>query len=122
MATVAFVLVTLFVIRPVAVALSMIGTGLRAPSVAFLGWFGPRGLASVILISLVAKEYELLGIEEMGDVVIVTIAASAVLHGLTAAVGSNAYTSWYERSRPEALTRYERSSQGDMQEANPDEE
>lgn len=122
MATVAFVLVTLFVIRPVAVALSMIGTGLRAPSVAFLGWFGPRGLASVILISLVAKEYELLGIEEMGDVVIVTIAASAVLHGLTAAVGSNAYASWYERSRPEALTRYEPSSQGDLHEANPEEQ
>ena len=38
------------------VAIAMIGTGARGPTVAFLGWFGPRGLASIVFAVLVLEE------------------------------------------------------------------
>ena len=38
------------------VGLSLLGTGLRVPSVAFLGWFGPRGLASILFALVVVEE------------------------------------------------------------------
>lgn len=81
-----YALASLTVVRMVPVALGMVGAGLDRPTTAFLAWFGPRGLASVV--------FALLAIEELGDTdeatmvavaaVSVTVAASIVLHGLTA--------------------------------------
>ena len=87
-----YALVALTVVRMVPVALSLIGTGLPAKDVLFLGWMGPRGLASIVFgllayIQLTPPESEL-----VGDVMVVTVALSVVLHGLsTRLIGA-----WYE--------------------------
>jgi len=47
---------SLTVIRMLAVAIALIGTGARGPTVAFLGWFGPRGLASIVFAAIVVEE------------------------------------------------------------------
>ncbi|MFD4114319.1 hypothetical protein ACFWSJ_12770 [Streptomyces niveus] len=41
-------LINLTVIRILPVALATVGTGLRAVSIAYIGWFGPRGIASLV--------------------------------------------------------------------------
>ena len=76
---------SLTIIRLVPVAIALVGTHLRADSIAFIGWFGPRGLASVVF-SLIAVE-ELTGTpvaRPLVEVVTLTILGSVVLHGVTA--------------------------------------
>ena len=54
-----FAVLALTLLRMVPVALALLGTGLHAPTVAFVGWFGPRGLASVVFTLLAAEGLEL---------------------------------------------------------------
>jgi sodium/hydrogen antiporter len=87
-----YALLSLTVIRMLPVAISLLGTRLRAVSVLFAGWFGPRGLASVVLGLVVIEEAPLLaGRDEMEMVVTLTVLLSVLLHGLTAAPLSAAY-------------------------------
>jgi sodium/hydrogen antiporter len=59
--------------------------GFRARSVAFMGWFGPRGLASIILALVGADEVpELPGLGAILATVTMTVLASVVLHGISA--------------------------------------
>lgn len=91
--TVAYALLSLTVVRMVPVALSLLRSGLDRPSVTFIGWFGPRGLASVV--------FALLAIEELGQsspavdqavaAVALTVMLSVVLHGITAGPGGRRY-------------------------------
>ena len=92
---VALGLASLLLVRPAAVALSMIGTKLRWPTVVFLGWFGPRGIASVILAAIVIKEAALPGVEEIIDIMAVTVGLSVYLHGLSAVPAANWYANWH---------------------------
>jgi len=79
-----YALLSLSVVRMLPVLISLLGSGLRPPSVAFLGWFGPRGLAS-ILFALVVVEEGRLGVgPQLESVVVLTVLLSAVLHGATA--------------------------------------
>jgi sodium/hydrogen antiporter len=74
------------------VALSLLGTHLRGVTVLFAGWFGPRGLASIVLGLVVVEEAPLLpGRPEIEAVVTLTVLLSVLLHGLTAAPLSAAY-------------------------------
>ena len=82
--TVLYALLSLTVVRMIPVALSLLGTGLRPASVAFLGWFGPRGLASILFALLVVEEGGLATGQLLMTVVVLTVLASTVLHGLTA--------------------------------------
>jgi NhaP-type Na+/H+ or K+/H+ antiporter len=87
-----YALLSLTLIRMLPVALSLIGTHLRSISVLFMGWFGPRGLASIVLGLIVVAEAPLLtGREEIEQVVALTVLFSVLLHGLTAAPLSAAY-------------------------------
>ena len=87
-----YALLSLTVIRMLPVALSLIGTRLRGVSVLFAGWFGPRGLASIVLGLVVVEEAPLLaGRDEMKLVVTLTVLLSVLLHGVTAAPLSAAY-------------------------------
>ena len=52
-AAVAIVVVTLLVARPVAVWIALAGTGVDAPSKAFMAWFGPKGVATMTFSLLV---------------------------------------------------------------------
>ncbi|HEY5979161.1 MAG TPA: cation:proton antiporter [Microlunatus sp.] len=81
-----YAVVSLTVVRMIPVALALLGARLDWRSVIFLGWFGPRGLASVVF-ALIAAE-DLHGIPGEVDVVVATIGLtvllSVLLHGLTA--------------------------------------
>jgi len=100
-ATFSYALLSLTLIRILPVALSLLGTGLRVPSVAFLGWFGPRGLAS-ILFSLVVVEEGLLTVGPMvKDVVVLTVLLSAVLHGASAYPLARRYGAYTAECAPE---------------------
>jgi sodium/hydrogen antiporter len=83
--TLVYVLLSLTLVRMVPVALSLVGTGLDPLTVTFVGWFGPRGLASVV--------FALLAIEELGEtpavrqaiaVVALTVLLSVLVHGVSA--------------------------------------
>jgi sodium/hydrogen antiporter len=87
-----YALLSLTVIRMLPVALSLMGTHLRGVSVLFMGWFGPRGLASIVLGLVVVTEAPLLaGRDEIGVVVALTVLLSVLLHGVTAAPLSAVY-------------------------------
>jgi NhaP-type Na+/H+ or K+/H+ antiporter len=100
-------LVSLLVVRTVAVALSMIGSRLRLPTVAFLGWFRPRGIASLIIAILVGQKFDLPSIDAILNIVVITVACSVVLHGLTAWPGSQRYGRWIADVGLGLLARYE---------------
>jgi NhaP-type Na+/H+ or K+/H+ antiporter len=87
-----YVVLSLTVIRMLPVALSLIGTHLGGVSVLFMGWFGPRGLASIVLGLIVVEEAPLLaGRDEIVLVVALTVLLSVLLHGVTAAPLSAMY-------------------------------
>ena len=71
------------VIRMVPVALALVGSGLDRPSVLFVGWFGPRGLASVIFALLALEDLHGAGADVVA-VIAVTVLLSVVAHGVTA--------------------------------------
>jgi NhaP-type Na+/H+ or K+/H+ antiporter len=81
-----YAVVSLTVVRMVPVALSLLGSRVDWRSVIFIGWFGPRGLASVVF-ALIAVE-DLHGVPGAVDDVVATIGLSVLLsvllHGLTA--------------------------------------
>lgn len=99
-AIVACALLTLTVGRMVPVWLALAGTGLKPPSRLFLGWFGPRGLASIVFGLLLLEDTE--AINDVGEqvfgVIALTVAASVLLHGVTAAPGVQLYGSWVRRA------------------------
>lgn len=82
---VVYAILSLTLVRMVPVAIACIGSRLHASTVAFMGWFGPRGLASVVFGLLAFDD---LGAHHQGDVVLgavaATVLASVVLHGVTA--------------------------------------
>jgi NhaP-type Na+/H+ or K+/H+ antiporter len=80
-----YAVLSLTVIRMVPVAIALMGTQLRPATVAFMGWFGPRGLASVVFTLLALEEIEHGGGAAMLlQTVTWTILLSVVLHGLSA--------------------------------------
>lgn len=84
---------SLTVIRMLPVALSLIGTKLSWNSVLFIGWFGPRGLASIVLALLALEELKVLhGDTTFISVVFITVLLSVFAHGLTASPLSKLYS------------------------------
>jgi NhaP-type Na+/H+ or K+/H+ antiporter len=77
------------------VALALLGTGMRRVTVGFLGWFGPRGLASIVFVLILVEETELPERSLMLTVVTWTVALSVYAHGLSAWPGANRYADWY---------------------------
>jgi sodium/hydrogen antiporter len=104
-AVVAYAVLSLTVVRMLPVAIAMIGTGARWPTVAFLGWFGPRGLASIVFaVLLIDAEGELPNEGVVLTTVFLTIGLSVLLHGLTAAPLGRHYAGWFaSHPRPETL-------------------
>jgi sodium/hydrogen antiporter len=99
-----YALLSLTLIRMLPVAASLLGTHLQIVSVLFMGWFGPRGLASLVLGLIVVAEAPLLaGRGLIEQVVALTVLFSVFLHGITAAPLSAAYASRIEKMAPDAL-------------------
>ncbi len=87
-----YALLSLTLVRMAPVALAVSGMGLRPSAVAFMGWFGPRGLASIILaLSVAEEEPELPALGAILAAMTVTVLASVVLHGVTAVPLVRAY-------------------------------
>jgi NhaP-type Na+/H+ or K+/H+ antiporter len=86
-----FGLLALTVLRMLPVHLSLLGTGVKPVTSAFLGWFGPRGLASILFVLLILEHLSLENQNTMFAIVIVTVALSVILHGLTAGPAAR----WY---------------------------
>jgi NhaP-type Na+/H+ or K+/H+ antiporter len=91
---------SLAVIRVAAVFVAMIGSGLEPVSVLYLGWFGPRGLATLILTLSVVDATELDGAATISGAALIAVGLSVFAHGATAWWGSNTYADWIE-ARPE---------------------
>ena len=94
-----FALLSLTVLRMVPVALSLLGSGLRAPTLAFVGWFGPRGLASVVF-ALIALE-SLVPDEDLRTVlatISATVLLSVIAHGFSAEPLAKRYGHWVSRT------------------------
>ena len=83
---------SLTLVRALPVALSLIGTRLHFSTVLFLGWFGPRGLASVLFALLVLEDSILPDRELVMAVVMATVLLSVFTHGLTAFPGARWYS------------------------------
>jgi NhaP-type Na+/H+ or K+/H+ antiporter len=91
-----YAVLSLTLVRMLPVAIALIRSGARTPTVAFLGWFGPRGLASIVFAVIVVEEAHLPGTETILITTYVTIALSVVAHGITAAPLASRYARWYE--------------------------
>ena len=91
-----YAVLSLTVIRMLPVALSLLGTHARPPTVAFLGWFGPRGLASIVFTVIVIEEAKLPEISTIWSTVTFTILLSVFLHGLTSRPLTARYAGWYQ--------------------------
>ena len=98
-----FALLSLTAIRMVPVAISLLGAGLRPESIAFISWFGPRGLASIILaLVVVEEEPELPAIDFLLAAMALTVLASVAAHGVTARPLTRVYGRRMSRMAPEA--------------------
>jgi sodium/hydrogen antiporter len=95
---VVFALLALTVVRVVPVALALVGSGFDKPTAAFIGWFGPRGLASVV--------FGLIAVDSLGPAdghlvlcaVTVTVTASVLAHGISASPLARRYGEFANRS------------------------
>ena len=109
--TLIFAVLSLTVIRMLPVAVAMIGTRLIPASVLFLGWFGPRGLASIVLgLIFLEREVEL----SYGNTIILAVAATVLLsilaHGVSALPGTKWYAGQIEHLDESALELQDASS------------
>jgi NhaP-type Na+/H+ or K+/H+ antiporter len=93
MAALAYAVVSLTLVRLLPVAVSLAGSGVTARSALFLGWFGPRGLASIVFAVIVVEQRTVPHAEEIFAITIGTVILSVFAHGLTALPGAR----WYAR-------------------------
>jgi len=74
----------LTIVRVLPILVSLAGTGLAMREKLFLGWFGPRGLASILFTLIMMDEYDIPNEEELLACVSLTVALSVLLHGVSA--------------------------------------
>lgn len=87
-----YALLSLTLVRMLPVAFALIGTGLDLVNVVFIGWFGPRGLASIVLgLVYLKEELNLAGESTIRSAVMVTVLLSIFVHGLSARAGVGLY-------------------------------
>ena len=102
-----YAVLSLTVIRMLPVAVAMVGSGARWETVGFLGWFGPRGLASIVFAVITVQEAHLADANTILLATYPTIGLSVVAHGLTAAPLARRYARWYEALRRQRRTAME---------------
>lgn len=93
----AYATLSLSVVRLLPVALGLTGMAMRPLTVLFLGWFGPRGLASILFAIIVVDRAEIPHRETIFAVVIATTLASIFAHGMSAAPSARRYARLLER-------------------------
>jgi NhaP-type Na+/H+ or K+/H+ antiporter len=86
---------SLTIVRMVPVAVAMLGSHARTPTVLFLGWFGPRGLASIVFGVVIIEAAGLPHTSTLVVTITVTVALSVFAHGISAAPLAHRYASWH---------------------------
>ena len=85
-----YAVLSLTLVRMVPVALALVRSGLGTRDVLFLGWIGPRGLASILFGLIAIEELHAHGLtaaaDSVAEVIVVTVGLSVLLHGLTAGI------------------------------------
>ena len=85
-----YAVLSLTVVRMVPVAIALFGTHARPATVAFMGWFGPRGLASIVF-AVIVEDAHLPHSAEIATVTYLTVGLSVLVHGLSASPLVNRY-------------------------------
>jgi NhaP-type Na+/H+ or K+/H+ antiporter len=79
-----YAILSLTAIRILPVVISLAGTELTRGTKYFIGWFGPRGIASILYLLMVVIELGAKGLEKMMSVIVLTVLLSIYLHGISA--------------------------------------
>ena len=95
-----FAILSLVVVRPLAISISLLGAHLRLETIGFFGWFGPRGLASILFLVFVIEE-QLPSETELLVAVTWTVLLSVFAHGMTANPFTNRYSGTFEEMADE---------------------
>jgi sodium/hydrogen antiporter len=95
-----YAVLSLTIVRMAPVAVALLGSGASWPTVAFVGWFGPRGLASIVFAVITIQEAHLAGAETILLATYLAIGLSVLAHGVTAAPLASRYARWYEAHPP----------------------
>jgi len=93
-----YALASLTVLRMVPVAISLLGTKLDWHTVAFIGWFGPRGIASVLYLLMAVAAIGIAGHEQFMSVIVLAVVISVYAHGISAVPLSPATTAGARQS------------------------
>jgi NhaP-type Na+/H+ or K+/H+ antiporter len=96
---VGYAILSLTLVRMLPVAISLIGSGAKRETVAFVGWFGPRGLATIVFALTIVDESGLAGTQRILDVATLTVLFSVFAHGLTAPRLTDRYARWLSANR-----------------------
>jgi NhaP-type Na+/H+ or K+/H+ antiporter len=86
-----YALLSLTVVRMAPAAVSLLGTGLSPATIAFVGWFGPRGLASILFAVLIVEEADIAVQADIMTIVSWTVLLSVFAHGMSARPAADAY-------------------------------
>ncbi|MDF2735863.1 MAG: sodium:proton exchanger [Chloroflexota bacterium] len=107
-----YAVLSLTVIRMIPVAIALRGTRLRSPTVAFIGWFGPRGLASIVLTFVALGDGG--GNPPFSATIVaavaVTIALSVIAHGMSAGPAAERYGA-FVATLPEDAAEHEHTTE-----------
>ena len=95
--TALYAVLSLTLLRMLPVAVALAGSRFRLPTVLYVGWFGPRGLASIVFALLMLHD-GLPAAAALVDVVALTVGLSVLLHGATAAWAAGAYAAWHAQA------------------------
>ncbi len=91
-----YAVLSLTLVRMLPVAIAMVGSRARPPTLGFLGWFGPRGLASIVFAVIVVEESQLPQENLILLAIYLTVGLSVFAHGLTASPLANRYADWFD--------------------------
>jgi NhaP-type Na+/H+ or K+/H+ antiporter len=98
-----YAFLSLTLVRMLPVAISLLGSNLRPGSILFMGWFGPRGLASVVLGLIYLEELTVINVNlSIILAVIATVLLSVLAHGVSAAPLSKAYARYLSKQPADA--------------------
>ncbi len=101
---IAFGVAALTLVRMLPVAIAVLGLHARLPTIAFVAWFGPRGLASIVFAVLILQAGPMPGLEVIIATITVTIILSVYAHGLTALPLTDRYVAWRAAHPPRVET------------------
>ena len=90
-----YAVLSLTIVRMLPVAIALVGTHARPATVAFMGWFGPRGLASIVF-AVIVEDAHLRHSADIFTATYLTVGLSVLVHGMSASPLVNRYVRWFQ--------------------------